>query len=118
MRERKPHASATFSCLGVSFNLVPFTSGRVEVLNTSSRTAELLRSIDEATAAGSLDTKASQSMRGRLQFADGQIFGRSSRLCLKAIDSHVASGSGDLSSDTCNALFWLKLCLLGVETIL
>ena len=98
--------SPTFSCLGVSFNfnLVPFTSGRVEVLNTSSRTAELLRSIDEATAAGSLDTKASQSMRGRLQFADGQIFGRSSRLCLKAIDSHIASGSGDLSSDTCNAL--------------
>ena len=34
------------------------------------RTAELLRAIDEATAAGSLDTKASQSMRGRHQFAD------------------------------------------------
>ena len=96
--------SPTFSCLGVSFNLVPFTRGRVEVLNTSSRTAELLRAIDEATAAGSLDTKVSQSMRGRLQFADGQIFGRSSRLCLKALDSHIASGSGDLSSDTCNAL--------------
>ena len=96
--------SPKFSCLGVSFNLVPFTSGRVEVQNTSSRTAELLRSIDEATAAGSLDTKASQSMRGRLQFADGQIFGRSSRLCLKAIGGHIASGSGDLSSDTCNAL--------------
>ena len=56
------------------------------------------------TAAGSLDTKASQSLRGRLQFADGQIFGRSSRLCLKALDSHIASRSGDLSSDTCNAL--------------
>ena len=96
--------SPKFSCLGVSFNLVPFTSGRVEVLNTSSRTAELLRSIDGATAAGRLDTKASQSMRGRLQFADGQIFGRSGRLCLKAIDSHIASGSGDLSYDTCNAL--------------
>ena len=53
---------------------------------------------------GSLDTKASQSMRGRHQFADEQIFGRSSRLCLKALDSHIASGSGDLSFDTCNAL--------------
>ena len=27
--------SPTLSCLGVSFNLVPFTSGRTEVLNTS-----------------------------------------------------------------------------------
>ena len=27
--------SPAFSCLGVSFNVVPFTSGRVEVLNTS-----------------------------------------------------------------------------------
>ena len=68
------------------------------------RTAELLRAIDEATAAGSLDTKASLSMRGRHQFADEHIFGRSSRLCLKALDSHIASGSGDLSFDTCNAL--------------
>ena len=96
--------SPTFSCLGVSFNLEPFTSGRVEVLNTSSRTAELLRAIDEATVAGSLDTRASQSLRGRLQLADGQIFGRSSRLSLKALDNHIASGSGNLSSDTCNAL--------------
>ena len=63
------------------------------------RTAELLRAIDEATAAGSLDTKASLSMRGRHQFADEHIFGRSSRLCLKALDSHIASGPGDLSSD-------------------
>ena len=68
------------------------------------RTAELLRAIDEATAAGSLDTKASQSMLVRHQFADEQIFGRSSRLCLKALDSYIASGSGDLSFDTCNAL--------------
>ena len=38
-------------------------------------------------------------MRERLQFADEQIFGRSSRLCLKALYSHRASGPGDLSSD-------------------
>ena len=96
--------SPSFSCLGVSFSLRHFTSGRVEVSNTPLRTQELLRRIDEALASETLSTKEAQSLRGRLQFADSQIFGRSSKLCLKALDSHVQDGAFNLTLDSCNAL--------------
>ena len=96
--------SPSFSCLGVSFNLQHFTSGRIEVSNTLSRTQELLRQIDEALESETLPTKAAQSLRGRLQFADSQIFGRSSKLCLKALDDHVQANAFNLSQDSCNAL--------------
>ena len=96
--------SPSFSCLGVSFNLQHFTSGRIEVSNTPSRTQELLRQIDEALESETLPTKAAQSLRGRLQFADSQIFGRSGKLCLKALDDHVQANAFNLSQDSCNAL--------------
>ena len=103
--ERKAEPfSPSFSCLGVSFNLQHFTSGRVEVSNTPSRTQELLRQIDEALTSETLPTKAAQSLRGRLQFADSQIFGRSSKLCLKALDEHDQAGASKLAEDSCNAL--------------
>ena len=94
----------TFSCLGVRVDLNPFTGGRVEFSNTPSRKDELVKAIDMATNAKLLDHKEAQRLRGRLQFATGQIFGRTSKLCLKALDDHVRCGAQQLSSDSLRAL--------------
>ena len=48
---------------------------------------------------GFLDPNAALSLRGRMQFAKSQVWGRSSRLCLSAVTSHAYSGSGSKISD-------------------
>ena len=93
-----------FSSLGVRVDLNPFTGGRVEFSNTPSRKEELMEAIDAATSTKLLDRKEAQRLRGRLQFATGQIFGRTSKLCLKALDDHVRCGVPHLCADSRRAL--------------
>ena len=102
----------TFSCLGVRVDLNPFTGGRVEFSNTPSRKDELVKAIDMATSTKLLDHKEAQRLRGRLQFATGQIFGRTSKLCLKALDDHVRCGAQRLSSDSLRALSLFRQTLI------
>ena len=42
-------------------------------------------------------------LRGRLQFADGQLLGRVGRLCLKAVTEHAYGNTGAQISDQCRA---------------
>ena len=41
--------------------------------------------------------KECERLKGRLQFASGQIFGRKARACLKALGQHARQKSFDLS---------------------
>ena len=61
--------------------------------------AELSALLSDLSTADKLTLKEAQHLRGRLQFADNQIFGCASRLCLKALDEHMASKADKLSSD-------------------
>ena len=94
----------TFSCLGVVFNLQSYCGGRVEVDNTPSRKHELQKILRETAEQGMMSISAAQKLRGRMQFADGQVFGRASRLCLQAVTEHIVSGRDEIGPACKNAM--------------
>ncbi|CAE7037193.1 unnamed protein product [Symbiodinium sp. CCMP2592] len=75
--------SELVTALGVRLSLTGFPSGRVELCNTESRTNELCSSIRAITEANTLTKSAALKLRGRMQFACGQVFGRLAKVCLK-----------------------------------
>ena len=92
--DKSSEFSAKFSALGIEVDLTNFSQGFVEFKNTSKRVLELCGYIDKALTDGELKLLDSQKLRGRMQFADGQLFGRLGRLCLRAVTEHAYSGKG------------------------
>ena len=63
------------------------------VTNTEERVEELVRELDEALRTKMLPTvRERNSIRGRLQFASSQMFGRKFRRVLKVLSNHVTQG--------------------------
>ena len=88
-----------FGALGIHVGLSNFDRGFVEFSNTEKRKLELKELISSILEAGFLSLPDSLKLRGRLQFAEGQLFGRIGKLCLKEITSHAfSSGGGKLGS--------------------
>ena len=94
----------SFSSLGVQVDLTHFTSGRVEFTNTPARKEELTAAITTVLEERTLSTKEAQRLRGRMQFASGQLFGRTSRLLLKALDEHIEAGRHHVSEEVERAM--------------
>ena len=84
-------------CLGVTFDLSGTLEQVVKVSNTSGRVEELTRDINSVLAAGSLKKSLANRLRGRMQFAENQIFGRLSRRALKAMAEQTTVGDERLS---------------------
>ena len=61
--------------------------------------AESIRSI---LSAGSLTKAQALKLRGRMQFAEGQLFGRVGRLCLRAVSDHAHLAATATTSASCN----------------
>ena len=94
-----------FSALGVRINLVEAQLGRINFINTEKRIKELSDAIGDIIKKGSMTVLESQKLRGRMQFADGQVFGRLGKLCMKAITNHAFKSQGDnLEKQTVDAL--------------
>ena len=88
-----------FSALGISIDLTGFSSGFVEFSNTEKRKIELKELIGSILQAGVLSLPEALKLRGRLQFAEGQLFGRIGKLCLKEITDHAfTSGSSKIGA--------------------
>ena len=85
-----------FSALGVRVNLGEASLGRVSFINTEKRIKELSDAIEKIIEKGSMTVLESQKLRGRMQFADGQIFGRLGKLCMKAITNHAFLKRGNI----------------------
>ena len=66
-----------------------FRKGFVEFSNTEKRKCELKGLILSILDSGVLTSQDALKLRGRLQFADGQLFGRIGKLCLKEVTSHA-----------------------------
>ena len=77
------------SALGVSVDLSHTAEGIVKVENTDRRKQELSERIAEVLRQGKLSKNDAASLRGRLGFAEGQLFGRVTRQLLN--DLHVHS---------------------------
>lgn len=93
-----------FNCLGVAFDLTQSIESRVFIANTSSRVEELTKEIENVLTTCKLKKSAANKLRGRMQFAENQIFGRLSRRCLKAVSEHATVGNDDISFQTSTLL--------------
>ena len=81
--------SSSFTALGVDIDLSRSAEGVVEFGNTAKRKAELLETINAILAKGTMTLTEAQKLRGRMQFMDGQLFGRLGRLCTRAVTDHA-----------------------------
>ena len=87
--EKAMEFSKVFTALGVQLQLSGASRGSVEFANTEKRKAELLDTISNILTKGSLTLVEAQKLRGRMQFMDGQLFGRMGRLCMRAVTEHA-----------------------------
>ena len=108
--------STTLKALGVQFHLSNSVKGHILVCNTEKRKRELADKIDEVLKSGSLTSPAAASLKGRLGFAGGQLFGRATRKLLNELGQHAirTPPNGKLSEATQFALR-RGLLYLGVE---
>eukprot|EP00435_Cladocopium_sp_Y103_P073792 s107_g45.t1 len=94
--------------LGVQLDLGEVRLGVAALANTQERVAELVADLEQVLLSGVLSRKDGERLRGRLQFASGQIFGRSMRNHLKIMSDHIQSGRKVMSSVTAEALRAIK----------
>ena len=98
--------------LGVQLNLKDALLGIAVISNTEKSKAEALKDIDAALHTKALDPKLSERLRGRLQFASGQVFGRRPKAALKLLAEHGRQRKWALNDTTQHALCQLKRFLL------
>ena len=74
-------------------------NGLVKFRNTTKRISELSDTISSALKQGRLSSHEALVLRGRMQFARAQIWGRAPKLCLAANTAHAyGENDGSLSS--------------------
>ena len=93
---------------GVEFDMRMSGQGLAAVANTQDRVKELCEELDSVLMAGSLRRADGERLRGRLQFASGQLFGRSARNRMRTLSKHISSGRTALCDNTMLALRELK----------
>ena len=72
----------------------------IEFGNTVKRVDELCSAISDVLARGHISSREATSLRGRMVFAEGQLFGRTGRLCLDVLNDHASEKSqGDLKAE-------------------
>ena len=95
--------------LGVMVDLSESALFRVTVRNTESRRAELMQTLGNMLAKGSFKQGELLTLRGRLHFAEGELFGRTSSAHLQVVSMHAESGHGGrITADLREALIFLK----------
>ena len=99
--------------LGVLIDMRQAASGFVRFTNTESRIAELLLALERAISSKNLIPKECERLKGRLQFASGQLFGRRARSCLKILGQHARQRSPALSKEAVRACEHLHDLFLG-----
>ena len=90
--------------LGVQFDLRMSGVGPSFVTNTEDRISELCERLDEILESGKLSRSEGERFRGRLLFAAGQLFGRSTRNHIRTLSMHVQRGRKTLDHETLCAL--------------
>jgi hypothetical protein len=74
-----------FQALGVVINVSALQNGLVTIGNTESRRNELIQSLLEILKERRLTRHEALKLRGRLQFAAGNIFGRVAKRALSVV---------------------------------
>lgn len=78
------------------------------VCNTDDRVEELCEILDQTIRNGRLQRSEGERLRGRLQFACGQLFGRTARNHIRIFSAHIRSNRQALHEDTIHALSCIR----------
>ena len=107
--EKAPEFSQLFQALGVNICVQSLHVGLVTVGNTDSRRRELIEFIAKVIEKKQLARHDALRLRGRLQCAAGQVFGRIAKCALAAVSWHAYNSSGSsLSEETAFSLLLHK----------
>ena len=92
--------SDSISILGVVLNLTQSGEGKVLIENTQSRKQELVEEIERLLVVGKINQPDTARLKGRMTFAEGQLFGRACRSLFNAL----------ATSETCLILLYSPQC--------
>ena len=87
--DKADEMSDTIAALGVVFDLSRTKEGFVVVSNTEKRKADVCSQIQEAVQKGCITQHAAASLKGRLGFAEGQLFGRGVKRLINELGKHA-----------------------------
>ena len=87
--EKADEFSRLVTALGIQVDLSKLAEGRIFFSNAEKRVAELVHLINGFLDRGLMSTLEAQKLRGRMQFAYGQLFGRVGKLCMAAVTHQV-----------------------------
>ena len=90
--------------LGVLLDLSSCASGIARISNTESRVAELCEAIAAIVSSGKLARKDAERLRGRMQFASLQLFGKVGKQCTRVLSRYAQGDSMSLSRADSDAL--------------
>ncbi len=88
--EKAPPFGELVNALGVSIDVTSMGSGKIQIDNTASRKAEISSVISAVIEGGCLPRAEALRLRGRLQFASGQLSeGWLRKHCLSLQNMHI-----------------------------
>ncbi|CAL1143635.1 unnamed protein product, partial [Cladocopium goreaui] len=87
--EKADSMSEQVSALGVVFDLSQSADGVILVANTEKRKVDIAGQIAEILQAGRMTSSKAASLKGRLGFAEGQLFGRAIRRLINELGHHA-----------------------------
>ena len=102
--EKSSIFSPSIKALGIEICLADSLWGRVTFANTEKRKQDLRSLIEAILSKNSITCKEGQVLRGKLQFAQGQLYGRLGRLCLNEISRLCNPGKHKIDKNARAAL--------------
>ncbi|CAE7277481.1 unnamed protein product [Symbiodinium sp. CCMP2592] len=90
--------------LGIKIDMAEARLGLFKLANTEKRVLELTAALDEVLLAGRLSHSDCERLRGRLQFASGQLFGRRAKVALRQLSRHHGGRLSEVTSEACRFL--------------
>ena len=94
----QPKASKLPPLVPVVIDTSQARHGKFLVDNSEKRKQELSQFITEVLESGHLSTHDALKLRGCMQFASGQLYGRAVRLCMALVSNHAYTPGGSRAS--------------------
>ena len=110
--DKAPDFAEEFHALGVSVNVHAMHCGVVSLGNTSSRRAEIAALITEVLQSGKMTRIMALRLRGRLQFASANIFGRVPKAALAMVTHHAYHSKSNAVDEATRLALGLHLSML------
>ncbi len=94
--DKAPPFSEFVNALGVSTDVSSMGEGKILIDNTANRKLEISSVISSVIDGGRLPRADALRLRGRLQLASGQLFGRLAKKALSIVTEHAYSSKNAL----------------------